>query len=727
MSAHRWSRAIRHSLVLLLPVTFVGAVALLVGSFPFSVLSPTLAAALDDGGSNFALIVWSGSSGILSLCLVVLIAHFLAAEARGERLLDISPPLVATVALVNFFIYAMLSGSVNSLGTLGPRSILGAILIAIVSTELFIFCLRLRFLRFGYRSYEFDLGLDHALLSIGPAMVTVGVFALAARALVLWPLDASELISVALISVNNATDSQLPGLLLLGLLNQLLWFFGIHGANALESVYKAIALLPGGPEQVFDIPKAFVDLYVHIGGSGSTLGLLLVILFQARQSEAGRVAKYALFPSLFNINELVLFGLPVVFNPVYLIPFLLVPLLQIVTTYFCISYGLVATNVHQVPWTTPPIVGGILNSGSWHGGALQLFNLLLSAFVYLPFMRYAEQRRAADSLNTVRRAVSDIEAIKQQHGTVLDRHDGVGHTARKLLYEFLRDLDDSQVSKRVYLAYQPKHDRSGAVIGVEALLRWEHREFGAISPAIIVALAEESRQIVRVGRWAIKIACGQLQDWKKDGVQGVRMSVNVSPTQLKDRRLLGLVEETLAVSGLQPSELGLELTESQHVSDDPVSSGTLKGLQSLGVHLEMDDFGMGYSSMLYVRRFNFSAIKLDGSLTREVLQDNNCGDIISSVVQLGRALGIQVVAEYVETREQQRVLEALGCDAFQGYLYSPALLPGRCLDYLKIHAAASSATGALSDPLRRSVPSSSRSPMSLPAEERCKNFSASID
>ena len=137
------------------------------------------------------------------------------------------------------------------------------------------------------------------------------------------------------------------------------------------------------------------------------------------------------------------------------------------------------------------------------------------------------------------------------------------------------------------------------------------------------------------------------------------MSVNVSPTQLKDRRLLGLVEETLAVSGLQPSELGLELTESQHVSDDPVSSGTLKGLQSLGVHLEMDDFGMGYSSMLYVRRFNFSAIKLDGSLTREVLQDNNCGDIISSVVQLGRALGIQVVAEYVETREQQRVLEAL--------------------------------------------------------------------
>jgi len=136
---------------------------------------------------------------------------------------------------------------------------------------------------------------------------------------------------------------------------------------------------------------------------------------------------------------------------------------------------------------------------------------------------------------------------------------------------------------------------------------------------------------------------------------------------------------------LKASELCLELTESQHVPDDLVSTGTLKGLQTMGIHLEMDDFGMGYSSMLYVRRFKFSAIKLDGSLTKEVLQDNNCSDIINSVVQLGRALGIRVIAEYVETREQQVELEKLGCEAFQGYLYSPALAGGNCLDYLLKH------------------------------------------
>ena len=663
--------------------------ALLLGSFPFSAISPQLAAVFGNGGSSLALLVWGASSGILSLCLVVVISHFLAVEVRNQRREDISPLLVATVALVNFFIYAMLGGPADTFSLLGPRSILGAILIAIVSTELFVFCLRSRILRFGYRSYDFDPGLDHALRAIGPAIITVSAFSLAAYALVQWSPNASQAISAELVSLGSATQSQLPGLLLLGFVSQVLWFFGIHGANVLDSVYQEVFLAPGDASRAFDMPRIFLDLYVYIGGSGSTLGLLLVILWRERRGEAARVAKYALVPSLFNINELVLFGLPVVFNPVYLIPFLLAPLLQTATAYACIRHGLVAMDINHVPWMTPPILGGVLNSGSWQGGALQLANLLLGALVYLPFVRYAEQRRANDSLNTVRRALSEIERIKQQRGTVLDRHDVVGHTARKLLHEFMRDLRNNDVTGRVHLAYQPKHDRSGAVIGVEALLRWRHRQFGAISPAVVVALAEESQQIITLGRWVIRRACLQLQEWRRHGVRNVRMSVNVSPAQLKDEQLVGIIEQTLADCGLQAAELGLELTESQHVSDDPVSGETLKRLQALGAHLEMDDFGMGYSSMLYVRRFRFSAIKLDGSLTRDVLQDNNCRDIIRSVVQLGRALGIQVVAEYVETREQQGALEELGCDAFQGYLYSPALAPDPCLVYLqKQHALA---------------------------------------
>jgi EAL domain-containing protein (putative c-di-GMP-specific phosphodiesterase class I) len=155
--------------------------------------------------------------------------------------------------------------------------------------------------------------------------------------------------------------------------------------------------------------------------------------------------------------------------------------------------------------------------------------------------------------------------------------------------------------------------------------------------------------------------------------------------QLRDETLPDYVQACLQANGLAPAELGLELTESQHVPDDPLSIATLKNLEALGIYLEMDDFGMGYSSMLYIRRFNFDAIKLDGSLTREVMLDNNCSDIIASVVLLGRAVGIRVVAEYVETREQQAMLEELGCEVFQGYLYSAPLAGAPCLEYLLRH------------------------------------------
>lgn len=439
--------------MLLLPVTFVGAIALLLGTFPFAVVFPQTAAALCDGGAQFAVLVWNASSGIVSLYLVVLTANYLAVEARGKRLADISPPLVATVALVDFFIYAMLSGSLKSLDAMGPRSILGAILIAIVSAELFFFCLRSRFLGFGQKSYDLDPSLNLALLSIGPAIVTVGVFSLVARAVVKWWPDVSQLINASLVSLNAVADSQLPALLLLGLVHQVLWFVGIHGSNALENVFNTAFVLPGSSSQIFDVPRIFLDLYVHIGGSGSTLGLVLILLIYARKHEAGRVAKYALIPSLFNINELVLFGLPIVFNPIYAIPFLIAPLLQTVTAYVCIRYGLVAMDVNTVPWMTPPLLGGVLNSGSWHGGALQLMNILVSALIYLPFVRYAEHRRASDGFRTVQRVVGEIVTIKQQHRTVLDRHDVIGHTARKLLHEFKRDLGDSAASGRVYLAY----------------------------------------------------------------------------------------------------------------------------------------------------------------------------------------------------------------------------------------------------------------------------------
>jgi lactose/cellobiose-specific phosphotransferase system IIC component len=680
LSGHRWLRAIRSSLLLLLPVIFVGAVALLFGSFPFAAVLPPGAAAIAQRWSELALLVSNASNGILSLCLLVLISHYLAVDARGRSRAEISPPLVATVALVNFFIVIQLAlAPLTSFWMLGAHLVLPAILVAIASTELLCLFLRLNCLRFGPTTYDLDPSLYLAVRAIFPVIVTILVFLLGSKALSLVDLDLSHRISGGLIALNAAFDSELPCLVVLTFLHQLLWFFGIHGSHALENVYSLLFYFPGDGQPILEISKTIFNQYVYIGGSGSTLGLLLVILIRYRHSESERVARYALIPSLFNINELVMFGLPIVFNPVYLVPFLLAPLAQLIVSYLCVRHGLVSLDVVEVPWITPPLLAGTINSASWHGGALQLFGIALSASIYAPFVRFAERQRDSESRDNVRRILSEIEGIRVQTSSVLNRYDEVGHTARKLVYEFLQDLG----SARVFLAYQPQHDAAGRVVGIEALLRWKHRHFGFISPAIICSLLEESGQIILLGRWAIAAACRQLHDWKLAGIGEMRMSVNLSPLQLADTGLLAFVIECLQANRLLAGELGLELTESQYVPDDAMSAQTLKDLQVLGVHLEMDDFGMGHSSMLYIRRFHFDAIKLDGSLTREVLQSNNCCDIIASVVQLARALKMRVIAEYVETREQQVVLERLGCDAFQGYLYSPALAEAQCLDYLR--------------------------------------------
>ena len=688
LSAHRWLSSIRNSLVLLLPVTIIGAVAVLIGSVPLSAMFPDMAATASDNITNLASLVGNASYGILALFLLVLVSHSLAQEARRRMTNSLSPLVVVSVAIINFFIFTQISEPVAGQSALGTHSILPALLVAIFSAEVFMLCLRIQHRLFGPQTHDFAPNLNLAVRSVGPALVAVLLFLATITILSLLAFDISAWLGAGVLAINEASGSPLPGLVILGFLNQVLWFVGVHGPHALDNVYRIVLEAPQSVGSTIEITRSFYHLYVHIGGSGATLGLLLAILFYVRQGATRRVAKISLLPGLFNINEPVIYGLPIVLNPLYLIPFVFAPLVQIVVSYGFIRFGLVALDVATVPWMTPPLLAGTLNAGSWSGGALQFINLMLSVLIYLPFVKFVEQRQQTEMFEKIRRVTAEIETLKQQRRNVLDRQDGLAHTARLLLQEFMQDLDSG--SGRVYLAYQPQHNCLKSVVGVEALIRWEHRHYGHISPVAICALAEESEQIISVGRWVIKTACKQLHDWKQAGIDKIRMSVNLSPIQLKDESLLAVVNQSLQANRLQASELCFELTESQLIPDDPESTRTLNGLQAIGVALEMDDFGMGYSSMLYVRRFQFNSIKLDGSLTKDILQDSNCSDIIRSVVQLGRALGILVIAEYVETEEQQVELQNLGCDIFQGYLFSPALSGESCFDYLLKHGVATS-------------------------------------
>jgi diguanylate cyclase (GGDEF)-like protein/PAS domain S-box-containing protein len=236
------------------------------------------------------------------------------------------------------------------------------------------------------------------------------------------------------------------------------------------------------------------------------------------------------------------------------------------------------------------------------------------------------------------------------------------------------DLRRAIVEKQFLVHYQAQVDSCGRVIGAEALVRWQHPERGLVSPADFIPLAEESGLILPIGHWVLEAACGKLAVWAaKPEMAHLTVAVNVSARQFS---LPNFVEQVLAVVdylGVRPDRLKLELTESLLLENAEDIIAKMLALRARGVGFSMDDFGTGYSSLSYLKRLPLDQLKIDQSFVRDVLTDSNDAAIARTVVALGQSLGLAVIAEGVETEAQREFLEAHGCHAYQGYLFSRPL------------------------------------------------------
>ncbi|MBK6697910.1 MAG: bifunctional diguanylate cyclase/phosphodiesterase [Myxococcales bacterium] len=246
-----------------------------------------------------------------------------------------------------------------------------------------------------------------------------------------------------------------------------------------------------------------------------------------------------------------------------------------------------------------------------------------------------------------------------------------------------RDLRLAVDRGELLLHYQPQLDvRTGAVLGVEALVRWMRPGVGMISPADFVPLLEETGLIVPASDWILQTACQQIADWMGDGLPPLRVAVNVSATQIRQRRLLSGVEQALHSSGLAPNLLELELTEGLLIENTAASGSTLDAVRELGASISLDDFGTGYSSLSYLKRLPIDVVKIDRSFLREIPQVATDAAITSAIITLAHELGHRVVAEGVETAEQLDFLEKHDCDAVQGFYFSKPLPADKCLEWI---------------------------------------------
>ena len=237
------------------------------------------------------------------------------------------------------------------------------------------------------------------------------------------------------------------------------------------------------------------------------------------------------------------------------------------------------------------------------------------------------------------------------------------------------------------IVYQPKLSLiDESITGVEALLRWHSQELGDIPPATFIPVAEESGLIIEIGDWVLLRACEQLASWQRDGLRDISMSVNLSVLQLQRSDLIQRLCDILAVNDIAPNQLELELTESVVMANAEQSISTLRQLKAVGVTLSIDDFGTGYSSLSYLRRLPIDTLKIDKEFVGDITTDPDDEAITATVITMAHSLGLNVIAEGVETAEQAEYLREQGCDEIQGHWFSRPLPPAQCFVFLRDRA-----------------------------------------
>ncbi|MDR0672596.1 MAG: EAL domain-containing protein [Zoogloeaceae bacterium] len=693
--------AIRNGFLLCLPLVVAGALAVLLNNLPFPAYQINMARLFGPDWSKICGLVWQGTFGILSLPMLVGISYHLTTLYNQRYLANPVSPLIASlVALASLMVVISTDTDRSLAEQLGAQGLFVSMIVAIVSTRLFLYLARVKRLQMLFYAEGMEAAILQAFACLLPGIITVFLFAVFAFAFgALTGLSAHQCVHDLILYPFRFFQSTLDTGVAYVFIIHVFWFFGIHGANALDPMTQGIFQAASDSNvaaQALGLPpphvvtKLFLDTFVFMGGSGSSICLLAALLITRRRDGSRRLAKISLAPGLFNINEVLLFGLPVILNPIFFLPFILAPLALMLTSFVAVHYGLAPGATVPVVWTTPPLLSGYFATGGALAGALlQCFNLALGALIYIPFVRIFDrirmerQKRAMTALMDI--ACSNI--VGPSGKKCLDRNDEVGTLARVLAGDLERAMKQGE---GLYLEYQPQVDhRSGKVIGAEALVRWRHPEYGPIPAPIMVAISEDGDFMKPLGLWVLNEACAERARWQSHGLEdNFKTSVNVSIRQLDDAALPDKVMRCLEKHKLQRNMLGVEVTESIALDPEAPHNRILNQIHDLGVVISIDDFGMGHSSLVYLKYFPVNTLKIDKALSKDVASSKTCVEIISTIVELCRALDVKIVVEFVENQEQIDVLRKLGCHIFQGYFYSPPLSGEKMLAYaLKMNAA----------------------------------------
>lgn len=665
--------SIQHSFITIIPIIMIGSFALVLRSLPLPFYQKIF---LTDVGRVLDVLLnylYHATFGMISVYIAATNGYFMERNYKhhdsigyGSVLLSVSSFLIAVGFLTEGFDIVSFSAS----------GMLVAMLCSIFVSDVYIRLLG-RFHEFHSFSDGSDPYFNKAISSIIPMVIVLIGFSIINYSLctIFHSSNLWLLLAKAFTGLFSVIGENFWGGLLFVILSNLLWFFGVHGSNVLESVNKNIFVpatnsnidaVANGLPATHMYTKTFFDVFVLIGGSGTLLCLLIAVFLFSKRRNNRSLAKVALFPMLFNVNEIMVFGFPIIYNPYILIPFIGTPLLSYLVAAFALKTGLVPLTTMSVEWTTPIFVGGYQSTGSMAGAVLQLVILIMGVALYRPFVKLYDKEKKRQSMDNIIYLI-DIykENELQNKDDMLTELGGLPGTVAKQL---AGDISLALENEEIYLLYQPQFSYSGEMIGAEALLRWNHTWFGFIYPPLIIKIATEAGILDKLEKYIFEKAKNEISRFPE-----TLLSINVTTKSIQDDSFIDFLIETFPNGCAGKSRICIEITEQGSLSSSAELRTHLVHLKENGFKLAIDDFSMGHTSLKYLREGKFDEIKLDGSLSKVVLNDSNVRDIISSIVYLSKAQDFSVLAEYVETTEQRDVLASLGCLQYQGYLYSPPI------------------------------------------------------
>lgn len=683
--------AIRSGLAVTMPLVLVGSLAVLLNSFPLPAYGEFMQATFGPGWRYFGQVLWSCTFAVMSLTMQLSVGTHIAEQYNIKHPNAMVSPLIA--GLVSFAVLlSLIAMETGELSTrwMGVAGLFVAMVIAVSSVKLFLFFYSFKKLRLYLPGGTPDFAVPEMFNSLVPGVLTIMVFALAGLGLhAAFGQTLHELVhSLIRVPFDILGEGVHQGMFYIFSL-QSLWFVGVHGANVLDpithDIYGAtmaaneLAASLGQPLPHI-MTKPFMDVFVFMGGAGTSISLAIALLLFGETRNQRRLAGISLVPGIFNLNELLLFGLPVILNPVMLIAFVLTPLVLAVISYIAVASGLVPGTSANVAWTTPVFLNAYLSTGSLKGAALQAVNLAVGVGIYAPFVIISNKINARRIDKTFHDLLARVMAPVAPAVKPLEHAGEIGFLARSLVFDLEHAFD---IRQGLYLEFQPQiASATGRVVGVEALVRWTHSYYGKIPAPITVALAEGGGFINSLGLWVFDEACAVKQQWLQKGVENIVLGVNLSPLQL-DEKLIPSIISVMQKHQALPELLEFELTETAMLGAGAGENKYLAQLHMLGLRIAIDDFGMGHTSLKYLKQFPVTTVKIDGIISREVVTNPICADIVASITRLCRARGMSCVAEYVETDAQAAVLRSLGVDILQGYHFSRPLEADACLAFIK--------------------------------------------